>query len=283
MKPLALFVLFSAIPVAGLTAEEAELAGSRNHPISLRGPEIELTRDLLRKFDMQDGTTRPESSDEMVLLFRRPGSEDWELLKATQDKGCLRWKPPSDGLYELGMARARVLIESPPERIRQVKTRFWIRVHTSAGFEAIRDEGLKALCSGDAQAASGLLEKAAALDPGDAETLATWGVALLELSNHESAALRLQESLRLDPVADTALNLAIARFRLKEWDKAWAACQLVLRWSESESRLKERAAEIGVAIAARLEERKRRLEVYGEIVKWAGETEGGKEAAKELK
>ena len=136
--------------------------------------------------------------------------------------------------------------------------------------------------AGNLAASARLLLASIAENPELGETHAMLGQVLLEQERVAEAEPVLATALKLEPSADTAFNLAIARYRLKNWDDAWKACALCLKWSESGSRLQERAAEIGVAIAARLEEREQRLEVYSVIVKWAGETEGGKVAAKEL-
>lgn len=106
------------------------------------------------------------------------------------------------------------------------------------------------------------------------------GAVLLELGEYERAELLLSWALSGDPAADTAFDLAIARFHLKKWDEAWKACDLCLKWAGEGSRLKERAAEIGMAIAGKLEDG---TEAYREIAKWAAETESGKGAAEKLK
>ncbi|MEK7466926.1 MAG: hypothetical protein AAB074_05870 [Planctomycetota bacterium] len=137
--------------------------------------------------------------------------------------------------------------------------------------------------SGDSAGARRVLEAAVEAGDGTAEVRAELGSVLLDLDEPGLAERHLAWALENEPGADTAFNLAIARYRLKNWEDAWKACSLCLKWSGKGSRLQERAAEIGVAIAARLDERERRLQVYAEVAKWAAETEGGKAAAKELK
>ncbi len=117
---------------------------------------------------------------------------------------------------------------------------------------------------------------------GVADAKAGAGEALLCLGRPGEAEKVLGESLEIKPAADVAFNLGIARYSQKKWAAAWSACSLCLKWSEKGSRLQERAAEIGYAIARRLEERLDREAAYREIVAWAPETDGGREAAEEL-
>lgn len=151
----------------------------------------------------------------------------------------------------------------------------------TTSIEAI-EQALSALASGDAASAARICADAAVQDPEGGELHACWGRALLELERWNEAERVLEIAVKAQPAADTAFNLAIARYRQKKWAEAWSACNLCLKWSEKGSRLQDRAAEIGYAIARRLEERRDREEAYAEIAKWAPETDGGREAAEEL-
>ncbi len=148
--------------------------------------------------------------------------------------------------------------------------------------DPVLEDAAKLRHGGDLNGARARLEEA--LKSGEsAEVRAELGSVLLEMGQPADAEPHLSVALDLQPAADTAFNLAIARFRLKAWDGAWSACLLCLKWSEKGSRLQERAAEIGYAIAKRLEERVDREAAYAEIARWAPETDGGREAAAEIK
>jgi tetratricopeptide (TPR) repeat protein len=154
---------------------------------------------------------------------------------------------------------------------------------SSADSPSVLEQAVALRHAGDLDGARRILDRAGQSGEATPEVRAELGAVLLELDEPGLAANELSRALESEPRADTAFNLSIARYRLKQWEEAWKACNLCLKWGEAGSRLQERAAEIGVAIAARLEERERREEVYAEIAKWAGETEGGKRAAEELK
>lgn len=138
----------------------------------------------------------------------------------------------------------------------------------------------EALHSGDfapAERAFQMLESS-----GLADATASRGSCLVYLSRHEEAEAVLARALETIHAPDIAFNLSIARFHLRKWEDAWRACDLCLKWAVKGSRLQERAAEIGEAIAWRLD-RKAELEAYGEIAKWAPGTEAGERAAKKAK
>ncbi|MCE9584546.1 MAG: hypothetical protein K8T20_18815 [Planctomycetes bacterium] len=129
--------------------------------------------------------------------------------------------------------------------------------------------------------ARNLLRELLAASPTHAEGQSELGAVLLELDDPAGALPALEKSLELEPRADTAFNLAVARFRLRKWDDAWAACDLCLKWSGEGTRLLERAAVLGLRIAKGLDEA--RPEAYREIARWAAGTDAGKEAAGQLK
>lgn len=159
----------------------------------------------------------------------------------------------------------------------------WAAMAALAGAEgAPLDDAARLRSAGDLEGARAALE--AVLAAGEsAEARAELGAVLLELERPEAAEAELARALEAEPLADTAFNLAIARYRQKNWAGAWSACGLCLKWAEKGSRLQERAAELGYAAARRLEEREAREEAYREIARWAPETEWGKQAAGELK
>ncbi|NUN49365.1 MAG: tetratricopeptide repeat protein [Candidatus Brocadiae bacterium] len=139
-------------------------------------------------------------------------------------------------------------------------------------------EGLRALHAGNPEKAARLLEAAAEEAPDDADLHASWGVALLETGEWDRAAEVLRTSLRLRPEPDVAFNLAIAEFRRGDLPRSWSAVSLALRWA-GEGRLLERAAELGLAVARRLDDPEPALR---EIVLWAPGTDAAAEAARIL-
>ncbi|MCC6738571.1 MAG: hypothetical protein IT452_05965 [Planctomycetia bacterium] len=143
-------------------------------------------------------------------------------------------------------------------------------------------EAARLRSAGDLKGARAALEAVLA-DGESAEARAELGAVLLELDRPEAAEAELARALEAEPRADTAFNLAIARYRQKNWAGAWFACGLCLKWAEKGSRLQERAAEIGYAIARRLDGWEAKKPVYEEIAKWAPDTEAGKKAAGELR
>lgn len=127
-----------------------------------------------------------------------------------------------------------------------------------------------------AEALEGLLKDA----PDQAEALAELGSLLIELERFEEAVERLESALALEPRADTAFNLAIARSQLGRDEGARDALLLALRWAGAGTRLLERVAEFALEIAERVEDGSA---VEGEVLLWAGETPAGKALRERLR
>ena len=223
------------------------------------------------------------AADSLLLTWRAPGDEDWQEGELKTGGGLLLWTAPADGVYELKFFSARHF--DPTEKKEPGTGAPWSRtirlvVGGEGGADGVLSRARFLMNEGKWREAEAVLRMVLEADPESAEALAAAGHARIELGDFDGAELALAESIRLDPQADAMFNLAVARTRLKKYEEAWKSTRLALKWAGAGTRLLERAAELGLELAPRLDEPR---EAWEEVVRWAPETAAGKKAAELLR
>ncbi|MBI2921907.1 MAG: tetratricopeptide repeat protein [Planctomycetes bacterium] len=220
--------------------------------------------------------------DSVVLTWRAPGEEDWNEGELRVADGIFTWTAPADGVYELRFFSPKHFDRSEPKESKTgVPWTRTIRVIVEADGDAggLPAIGRALMSEGKWRQAEAVLRLAAEADPSSAEAQADLGHARIELGDFDGAELALTESIRLDPQADAMFNLAVARTRLEKYGEAWKAAKLALKWAGEGTRLLERAANLALELAPRLDEPR---EAWVEVDRWAPGTAAGRKAAKLL-